>query len=479
MTGANDRLSVLETAREVPAELALIVPAEPGEGHHPRELSYEALAREVTRALTWLEHHALMRGGPVALVASTALDTVAMLLALLEARVPPLLLHPRAPEAERERVLAALPPAALCPADWARGTPPERRAPLTLPQAGGEAAAIFTTSGTTGSPKGVLISRAALLASAEAARARLGFGASGDRWLTGLPLAHVGGFSVLVRALVARRAAVVREASTPESFRAAVVEGLITHASLVPTVLARLLDARPAWDPPPTLRALMLGGAGTPAELRAEALRRGWPVRTTYGLTEAAGPVTLEPLDRPGVGSGSPLGDTEVRIREGRIELQGPTLMSAYLPLGAHPDPFTEDGWLRTGDLGELLPDGDLRVSGRVAELIVTGGENVLAGEVEAALCTLPGVTEAFVYGRPDRAWGECVTAAIVLAPGASAPALLAVRAGLRERLATFKLPRALSVLDGLPRLPTGKLDRRGARDRAEAAPMELLDGPS
>jgi O-succinylbenzoic acid--CoA ligase len=214
----------------------------------------------------------------------------------------------------------------------------------------------------------------------------------------------------------------------------------VTIASLVPTQLARLID-RP---PPPSLRVVMLGGAPADPTLLVRAREAGWPVAPTYGLTQTCSAVTVaEPGDVET--SGSPLPGLSVDIAaDGEILVTGPTVAGG--------------GTLRTGDLGRLDEGGRLIVSGRKVDTIVSGGENVMPAEVEAALLEHPAVAEAGVFGRPDPEWGEAVTAAVVLRAPAEPAAL---RAHCAERLAGFKVPKRIEIRDALPRNAAGKLLRR------------------
>ncbi len=215
----------------------------------------------------------------------------------------------------------------------------------------------------------------------------------------------------------------------------------VTIASLVPTQLGRLLD-RP---PPASLRVVMLGGAPADPTLLARARDAGWPVAPTYGLTQACSAVTVAEAGDIET-SGLPLPGVSVSIAaDGEIIVDGPTTA----------------GRLETGDLGRLDERGRLIVLGRKVDTIVSGGENVMPAEVEAALLAHPAVAEAGVFGRPDPEWGEAVTAHVVLRSAAD-PAEL--RAFAAARLARFKVPKTIEAVDALPRNAGGKLLRRELR---------------
>jgi len=327
-----------------------------------------------------------------------------------------------------------------------------------VPPAPADPLAILFTSGTTGRAKGAVLPAAAFAAAADASAQNLGW-RDDDRWLLALTPAHVGGLSILVRCLRARRAVVVGPV-TPET----IARHRATLVSLVPTQAQRLLDS--GWTPPPHLRALLLGGGPAAPAFLGAADDRCWPVLTTYGLTETCAQVTTQ---RPGTrnrgerGAGPPLPGVRVRISAaGTIQVGGPTLMRGYLRGAA---PFTDDGWLDTGDLGRLDDEGNLHVLARRTDLIVSGGENVYPAEVEAALLEIPGVAGACVFGVADELWGQVVCAALVCdGPG---PDDAELRAHLDARLAGFKRPRHIARLDALSVGGSGKLDRAATAARA------------
>ncbi|MEL7060108.1 MAG: AMP-binding protein [Acidobacteriota bacterium] len=337
--------------------------------------------------------------------------------------------------------------------------------------------AVVATSGSSAAPKGVVLSRRAMLAAADASAARLGWGQE-DRWLLGLPPAHVGGLSIIVRMLVARRTIVLPplDGTTgvfdPTAWLNEIVRSRVTMLSVVPTMLRRLLDT--SEQAPASLRRVLVGGAASSDALLAEARGRGWPVVRTYGATETCAQAATQ---RPGVddrldidgGCGPLVDELEARLADdGALELRGATLMSGYLPSSVEGDGLLSEGlgerpWLRTGDLARFDAEGRLHILGRADAVIVTGGENVHPVEVERALEALPVIAQACVVGVEDPAWGQAV-AAVVVAQGdelASPLELTAVRAALQDRLADFKRPRRLVSVAELPRLPSGKVDRR------------------
>lgn len=299
-----------------------------------------------------------------------------------------------------------------------------------------DGALVLFTSGTTGEPRAVRLGAAAIRAALTAHVAALALGPA-DTWSLPLPLDHVGGIMGTLRALVCGCAVTLESAPGPDA----------TGASLVPTMLARLVAA--GTPPPPHLRTALTGGGPLDAQLAEDARRLGWPVRETYGLTEMGSMVTLDGVPVPGA---------RLRLDDGRILVGGAMRCDGYEGDDGLLLPAAE--WHLTGDLGELT-DGRLRVTGRQAELIVSGGENVAAPEVEAALQAHPLVAEACVVGLPDAAWGECVAAAVVLRGAIDGDGLAA---WLQPRLAGYKRPRRWRFVDALPRTALGKLQRHLVR---------------
>jgi len=432
-------LSVLAASREAQGRIALILADDGG-----RSISYADLAKRVER-----EH--VGGTGLEPIVASAGLPAVVRILACFEAGVGVALLHPRWTQAE-----AAAARAQIAAHD-----------PATDPLDG--CLAIVHTSGTSGVPRGVVLSRNAFLAAARASEENLRW-RDDDRWLLCMPLAHVGGLSVLVRCLLARKTVVLASRFVAADVPLWIERDRVTLASLVPTMLARMLDEHSDWRAPPHLRAVLLGGDGAPPALLARAAGRGLPVLLTYGLTETCGQVaTQRPGTPPAVRGAPPLSGVELRIVENRIQVRGPALMTAYFPRAAHPGPFSADGWLETGDLGRIDEEGRLHVLGRWDDRIVTGGETVHPREIELALEAHPAIREACVFGLPDERWGRIVAAAIV--PHGAPPSEADLGDFLAGRLAPFRLPRRIFFAKNLPRGPSGKLDRRAAARVSHPSP--------
>jgi o-succinylbenzoate---CoA ligase len=317
-------------------------------------------------------------------------------------------------------------------------------------------AVVIHTSGTSSAPKPIELTYGNLLWSALGSAVALGLD-PGERWLCALPLSHVGGLSILVRSAIYATSAVVHERFDTERVLSALRDEDVTLVSLVATTLARLLDA--GLQHPPALRCALTGGGPVPAALVERARAAGVPVSMTYGLTESCSQVTTAPvaaLARGDYSAGPALFCTRVQIAaDGEILVAGPTVAPAAL---------TPDGWLHTGDLGALDACGRLTVSGRKADTIISGGENVAPSEVEAVLESHADVLEAAVVGLPDERWGEAVTA-IVVARSGRAPDEQSLRAHCAAALAPYKVPKRVILREQtLPRTRSGKLLRRELR---------------
>ncbi len=313
------------------------------------------------------------------------------------------------------------------------------------------------TSGSSGSPEAVTLTAGNLTASARASRERLALG-PGDRWLASLSPAHVGGIALLTRGSLLGSTLVLRGPFRPDVFLELAEKGRITHASLVPTMLQRILEAWGSRPAPPSLRCILMGGDAPRRELVEEALALGFPLALTYGLTEASSQVATAPPPlvrrKPGT-VGPPLPGVRLRLGEdGEILLQGPTVA---------PGRAAPDGWLHTGDLARSDDQGHLWMVGRLSERIISGGVNVDPLEVEEVLAAHQGVREVAVVGVPDSTWGERVVAAVVPLPEGP-PSAAALEALARANLSPAKRPRGVRFLEALPRNANGKVDRARVR---------------
>jgi o-succinylbenzoate---CoA ligase len=294
-------------------------------------------------------------------------------------------------------------------------------------------ALVVATSGTGGAPKAVVLTHDAVAASSRATSERLGIDPARDTWLACLPLSHVGGLSVVTRALHTGTGLVVHDRFDAAEVERAPAEGC-TRTSLVPTALARV-------DPSPW-RTILVGGQAAPPVRRAN-------VVATYGMTETGSGIVYD---------GVPLEDVELRIgADAEIHVRGPMLLRCYRD---GTDPRDAAGWFPTGDAG-ALHDGLLDVHGRRGDLIITGGENVWPTAVERALADHPAVRDVVVVGRPDAEWGQRVVAVVVPEPGGASPTLAELREWAKRSLPAYAAPRAVEVVDALPRTTAGKVRRR------------------
>jgi o-succinylbenzoate---CoA ligase len=305
-----------------------------------------------------------------------------------------------------------------------------------------DTATLMFTSGTTAGPKRVALSYDNWLWNAIGSALALGLDPE-ETWLCPMPLAHVGGLSVQIRSAIYATTVLLHDRFDTERALAALMDPSqrVTLVSLVPTMLARLLDA--GLREPPTLRRALLGGGPIPPALLRRARLAGVDVAPSYGMTEACSQIATD---------GFPLIGIDLRIAgDQEILVRGRNVAAGAL---------APDGWLHTGDLGGFDDRGALVIAGRKADTIVSGGENVAPAEVEAVLMEHPAVVDAAVFGRPDAEWGEAVVAHVVLAEGATVAAD-ELRAHCARRLAAFKVPKRFEPVAGVPRGVTGKLLRR------------------
>lgn len=313
-----------------------------------------------------------------------------------------------------------------------------------------DVAVVVSTSGTTGVPKGAMLTASALTASAEATHRRLG---GPGRWLLTLPAYHVAGLQVLVRSVIADTTPVAVSAAFTGDELASAVASLGSdrrYASLVAAQLDKVLRDPVATGALASLDAVLIGGGPMPAGVAERAAAAGISVVRTYGMSETAGGCVYD---------GVPLDGVFVRIDEGRVVLGGATLAKGYRNT-VQPDPFAEPGWFRTDDIGAVDDSGVLRVLGRVDDAISTGGLTVMPQLVEAALATHSAVADCAVFGVADERLGQRVVAAVVVAPG-TAPTLAELRAHVASALPSTAAPREIHLVDELPRRGIGKVDRR------------------
>ncbi|MBE2187513.1 MAG: AMP-binding protein [Rhodothermales bacterium] len=426
-------------------------------------LSSDLLERRAAFAAYALDRAGVHGGDRVAILGGPSAATVAALVGAwrlgavavpLDAREPASALAPKLAAVRPRLVLAnaPLPPGMLPPGATALPLPEVGEAPF-LPDAMPDVAPalIVFTSGSTGPPKAAVLAHGALRTSARGVATRMGFGPA-SAWLLALPLHHVGGVGVVVRALEARAALVLPETN---DLAAMLGDPAVTHASLVGTQLYRLLDAATRGEGVPGLetKALLLGGSALAPSLLDAAHARGLRVATSYGLTEMASTVTAT---TPGASrdalatSGSLLDGRDLRITPaGEIAVRGRTRFDGYVDgvyAGPHAlrTPFDEDGWFFTGDLGHLDDAGRLVVTGRRDLMFVSGGENVHPEAIERALLSLPGVVQAIVVPAYDVEFGRRAVAFVETSDGSDPSPLRDV---LRERLPRHLVPKAVRPL--------------------------------
>jgi O-succinylbenzoic acid--CoA ligase len=353
-------------------------------------------------------------------------------------------LDPRLPPAARQALLKTLRPTRIVGSDG------EQHA---LPHGVGAEegdALVVATSGTSGHPKGAVLTHDAIGASAQATTVRLGVEPDRHAWMACLPLAHIGGLAVVTRAIVTGTPLVVLPGFEAETVEEAGRSGRVTHVSLVATALQRL--------DPSVFSCVLLGGSRVPEDLPSN-------VVATYGMTETGSGVVYDgwPLDgvEVSIRSSTSAGDITAGY-EGEILIRAPMLLRCYRDGGdgrvVGPDGASD--WFATGDAGRLGADGKLAVSGRIDDVITTGAEKVWPDVVERILAAHPGVAEVAVWKRPDPEWGERVVAWVVAATD-DGPSLDDLRQMVAEGIAPWAAPKELVLVDHLPRTPSGKVQRR------------------
>ena len=416
------------------------------------ELDYVALEGEATATARRLAARGVRRGATVALELRAGADYVVLLHALMKLGAVACPVDARLAASERAAELERSGATMTLSEIGDVGTT-EADLPLLGEHDLDALHCRILTSGTSGRARPVGLTYGNHLWSAVGSAFNLGVD-PGDRWLCCLPMHHVGGLSLVMRSVIYGTGLVVHEGFEPGRIAEAFERDRVTLVSLVTTQLTRLLEARVDVARP---RLILVGGGPVPVEVLEEAAGRGATVVQTYGLTEAASQVTtLAPAEaRRKLGSaGRPLLTTHLRIQDGEILVQGPTVA---------PGAADEDGWLHTGDLGRIDEDGFLYVEDRLGDVIVSGGENVLPAEVEEVLLRHPGVADAAAIGRADAEWQEAVTAVVVLHDDAEISAD-ELRRHCAEELAGFKVPKRVEFVSELPRTASGKLVRRALR---------------
>ncbi len=334
----------------------------------------------------------------------------------------------RLPKAERELLVAELAPTHIIEEDGER-----RKLPGGRPVEAGDAV-VVATSGSTGGPKGVVLTQNAVAASARMTSDELGIDPTVDRWLCCLPVAHIGGLSVVMRALLTETPLEIHDRFNADRVMDSVVSSGVTRVSLVTRALAQV--------DPTAFTTILLGGAAPPAG-------RPSNVIATYGSTETGSGVVYERRSLAGV---------ELRTdRDSQLWVRSPTLLRCYRD---GTDPKDAEGWYPTGDAGIVSADGVLSVSGRMADVIVTGGEKVWPARIEPLIAALPGVTGVVVVGREHPEWGHEVVAIIEPASVGAPPSLEQIREAVTAVLPPWWAPKRLELVEALPRTALGKIRR-------------------
>ncbi len=415
-------------------------------------MSFAELEAEATWVANRLAAQGVRRGATVALTMPPGREMVVLIHALMKLGAVLLPLNPRLTDAERERILRVEKPGVEL-SDAGELTQTEADLPLLGEHDMDDVHCRILTGGSSGEPQAIALTYGNHLWSAVGSAFNIGVQPD-DCWLCCLPLSHIGGLSIVMRSVIYGTTVGLHDSFDVDRVAETLARGNCSVASLVPTMLVRLLDAGADLSGP---RAILIGGGPVPEAALEEAVGRGASVVQTYGLTEACSQVTtLGPADaKRKLGSaGRPLLTTHLRIKDGEILVQGPTVA---------PGCADADGWLHTRDLGRIDEEGFLYVQDRIDDLIVTGGENVVPAEVEQVLLRHPEVADAAVIGRDDPEWQQAVTAVVVLRGDTELPTE-ELRRHCAEVLAGYKVPKRIEIASALPRTPSGKLLRRALR---------------
>ena len=415
-------------------------------------MSFAELEAEATWVANRLAAEGVRRGATVALTMPPGREMVVLIHALMKLGAVLLPLNPRLTDAERSAVLRAERPAVEL-SDAGELTQTEADLPLLGEHDMDDLHCRILTSGSSGEPRTIGLTYGNHLWSAVGSAFNLGMNPD-DCWLCCLPLSHIAGLSIVMRSVIYGTTVGLHPSFEVDAVAATMESGECSVVSLVPTMLVRLLDAGADLSGP---RAILVGGGPVPDDALEEAVGRGASVVQTYGLTEAFSQVTtLGPADaKRKLGSaGRPLLTTHLRIKDGEILVQGPTVA---------PGCADTDGWLHTRDLGRIDDEGFLYVQDRIDDVFVTGGENVVPAEVEQVLLRHPEVEDAAVIGREDPEWQEAVTAVVVLRGDVDLPTE-ELRRHCASELAGYKVPKRIEIASALPRTPSGKLMRRALR---------------
>ncbi|MEY6433836.1 AMP-binding protein [Thioalkalicoccus limnaeus] len=431
--------------------------------HRGRIWDYDELTARVSARAAALSEQGLRTGQVVLACDSSGPDLVVTQFALGRLNAA---MCPCDPAQSPERRAALIAGAGI---EWQliehQAAPPRLRSTGTCRESDGEPAGslalIVETSGSQGTPKAAMLTPASIVASSTLVNRHLALG-PGDRWLACLPRHHVGGLSIGYRCALAGATLVVWDGFVVDrQLYRALDTHRITHVSMVPAMLARLLSL---GSPPRHLRVLLIGGQALHPSLMEQALAAGWPLHVTYGMTETFSQVAtstrLRSTPAPGV-IAPPLPHIEIDAARNdepprRLRIRGPVVMAGYANRAREPGHGLDQGWFATSDLGRWSADGQIRVIGRADEALVIAGTQVYPQQIEARLSRAPGVTTAAVVAVPDPAWGHTLAVAYT---GPVEPTVLAD--WCRLNLASPERPRRVERWEKLPLLASGKQDRR------------------
>lgn len=415
-------------------------------------LTFAELEEESVRAARRLAAYGVRRGATVSLNMAGGRNQVILIHALMKLGAVLLPISPRLSAAERSQAVKTA-GVSIDLDDPSRITMTEADLPLLGEHDMADVHCRILTSGSTGVPHPVGLTYGNHLFSAMGSAFNIGVDPR-DRWLCALPVSHISGLSILMRSVIYGITTVLHDRFDTAAVDRAIEEDGVNVISMVSTMLLRLLDDGVDLS---RCRAILVGGGPVPQSALERALELGAPVIQTYGLTETSSQVTtLEVAEaRRKVGSvGRPLLTSHLRIRDGEILVQGPTVAAGSLDA---------DGWFHTGDIGRIDEEGFLYVEGRSDDLIITGGENVHPGEIEDVLVRHPEILEAAVIGRPDPEWQQAITAVIVPRDGVVVDQEM-VRTHCAGILAPYKVPKFVEVVESLPRTASGKIKRAALR---------------
>ncbi|EXJ15548.1 AMP-binding protein [Imhoffiella purpurea] len=332
-------------------------------------------------------------------------------------------------------------------------------------------ALLIKTSGSSGRPKIAMLTPSNVLASALETNAALGL-APGDIWLACLRPSHIGGVSIAYRCALAGATLLLQEGFVAEAVASGLNGMPVTHLSLVPPMLARLLDL--GCRPPSSLRVAMIGGQALSLSLAQRALDAGWPLHISYGMTETGSQIATTPRLSGRIREtslvGRPMRELEMDLggcgeRPRRLRIRGSVVMAGYANPERRPGDGIEDGWFEAADLACFTDEGQLRILGRADDVLVVGGANVSRARIEAELSRMPGIGDVLIVDLPDPVWGHRLVAVY-----SGAVSALQVETWCGAHLTGPERPRAFKRLSPFPLLDSGKLDRRGIADLVRSA---------